>query len=95
MRLAILSCGLVVTAVLSVAGQSQKPVAPAPARAAVPKIKAAPAARMPDGRPDLQGTWDFAQLTPFERPDAFKDKDAVTDQEPKIRESSYAGVSSS
>jgi hypothetical protein len=37
--------------------------------------------RMPDGRPDLQGTWDFAQLTPFERPDAFKDKDAVTDQE--------------
>jgi len=84
MRLAILTCGLVVTTVLSVAGQSPKPVSPTPApvRAAVPKTaKAAPAARMPDGHPDLQGTWDFAQLTPFERPDAFKDKDAVTDQE--------------
>ena len=28
----------------------------------------APSRRTPDGRPNLQGTWDFAQLTPFERP---------------------------
>ena len=37
--------------------------------------------RTPDGKPDLQGTWDFAQLTPFERPGAFAGKDTVTDEE--------------
>jgi hypothetical protein len=35
----------------------------------------------PDGHPDLQGTWDFAQLTPLERPSEFKDKDSVTEEE--------------
>src|SRR5229473_7400083 len=79
MRLAFLTCGLVVSAVLSANGQSPKPATPAPTRPAV--RKAAAITRTPDGRPDLQGTWDFAQLTPFERPDAFKDKDAITDQE--------------
>jgi hypothetical protein len=34
-----------------------------------------------DQRPDLQGTWDFAQLTPFERPGEFAGKDSITDQE--------------
>ena len=28
--------------------------------------------RMPDGRPDLQGTYDLATLTPLERPDGMK-----------------------
>lgn len=37
--------------------------------------------RTPDGRPDLQGTWDFAQLTPLERPSEFKDKDSITEKE--------------
>ena len=37
--------------------------------------------RTPDGRPDLQGTWDFAQLTPLERPSEFANKDAVTEEE--------------
>ena len=31
--------------------------------------------------PDLQGTWDFAQLTPFERPGNFAGKDSLTDDE--------------
>ncbi len=39
------------------------------------------APRTPQGRPDLQGTWDFAQLTPFERPGDFAGKDTVTDEE--------------
>jgi hypothetical protein len=43
------------------------------ARSAIP--------RTPDGRPDLQGTWDFAQLTPLERPNAFEGKTAITDEE--------------
>ena len=37
--------------------------------------------RTPDGRPDLQGTWDFAQLTPFERPGDFAGKQSLTDEE--------------
>ena len=35
----------------------------------------------PDGHPDLQGTWDFAQLTPFERPGNFAGKQSLTDEE--------------
>jgi hypothetical protein len=35
----------------------------------------------PDGHPDLQGTWDFAQLTPFERPGSFEGKSSLTDEE--------------
>ena len=37
--------------------------------------------RMPDGRPDLQGTWDFAQLTPLERPSEFAGKESVSQEE--------------
>src|SRR5262245_6638404 len=37
--------------------------------------------RTPDGRPDLQGLWDFAQLTPLERPSEFANKDDITQEE--------------
>src|SRR5438093_3996605 len=37
--------------------------------------------RTPDGRPELQGTWDFAQLTPFERAGEFTGKDSITEEE--------------
>jgi len=37
--------------------------------------------RTPDGHADLQGTWDFAQLTPFERPGNFAGKESLTDDE--------------
>jgi len=40
-----------------------------------------PVPRMPDGRPDLQGMWDFAQLTPFERPGNFAGRESVTEEE--------------
>ena len=36
---------------------------------------------MPDGRPDLQGMWDFAQLTPLERPGAYAGKQTISDEE--------------
>ena len=34
--------------------------------------------RTADGRPDLQGTWSFATLTPLERPREFADKAVLT-----------------
>jgi hypothetical protein len=37
--------------------------------------------RTADGRPDLQGMWDFAQLTPFERPGDFAGKEQITEEE--------------
>lgn len=33
------------------------------------------------GKPDLQGTWDFRSITPFQRPEYFKDKEYVTAEE--------------
>jgi hypothetical protein len=59
-----------------------KPAATPPATAAPAKAAARAAIpKMPDGRPDLQGTWDFAQLTPFERPNAFTGKDEISKEE--------------
>ena len=37
--------------------------------------------RTPDGRPDLQGVWDFRTITPFERPDEFAGKEVLTAEE--------------
>ena len=37
--------------------------------------------RTPDDRPDLQGIWSFAMITPFERPVNLADKAVLTDQE--------------
>jgi hypothetical protein len=37
--------------------------------------------RTPDGHPDLQSIWDFAQLTPLERPGAFAGKTDISDEE--------------
>ena len=37
--------------------------------------------RLPDGRPDLQGVWDFRTLTPLERPADLADKAVLADEE--------------
>jgi len=37
--------------------------------------------RGPDGKPDLQGFWDFRSLTPLERPVSQADKPFLTDAE--------------
>jgi hypothetical protein len=38
-------------------------------------------ARIPDGRPSLEGVWDFATLTPFERPAELAGVEAFTDRQ--------------
>ena len=43
-------------------------------------MKAAPA-RPPDGRPDLQGIWGFATVTPLQRPKEFADRETLTPEE--------------
>jgi polyvinyl alcohol dehydrogenase (cytochrome) len=50
--------------------------APPPA----PPAQTAPP-RLPDGHPDLQGVWNFATLTPLERPVDLAGKPALTDEE--------------
>ena len=37
--------------------------------------------RTPDGRPDLQGTWSYATMTPLERPRELAGKESFTEQE--------------
>jgi hypothetical protein len=37
--------------------------------------------RTPDGRPDLQGVWSTATVTPLERPKELADKEVLTDEE--------------
>jgi hypothetical protein len=43
--------------------------------------KASTVPRTADGRPDLQGTWTNATLTPFERPNEFAGKEFFTEKE--------------
>jgi hypothetical protein len=43
-------------------------------------MKAAPA-RLSDGRPDLQGIWGFATVTPLQRPKEFADREVLTPEE--------------
>jgi hypothetical protein len=48
---------------------------------AVSAAAQAPALRTPDGKPDLQGTWSFATVTPMERPANLAGKEFFTEQE--------------
>ena len=56
----------------------QTPAA-APKRTAQEKVWTAP--RTPWGHPDLEGIWDFATITPMERPSEFSGKEVFTDEE--------------
>ncbi|MDA1369642.1 MAG: hypothetical protein O2971_02625 [Proteobacteria bacterium] len=37
--------------------------------------------RLSNGRPDLQGTWDFRTITPFQRPSELANKEVLTEEE--------------
>ncbi len=79
-RLVSIMIGLVLAGAVSVAGQSPKPTGTASKPKPTASLKS-PLPRTPDGRPDLQGTWDFAQLTPLERPGDFAGKESITEEE--------------
>jgi hypothetical protein len=49
--------------------------------AAIALPAAGQALRTPDGKPDLQGTWSFATVTPMERPANLANKEFFTEQE--------------
>jgi hypothetical protein len=50
-------------------------------QAARPAAKASALPRLPNGHPDLQGTYDVATITPLERPAEVKGRLVLTDQE--------------
>ena len=52
-----------------------------PLAAQVPSTKAWVASRTPDGKPDLQGVWTSATLTPLERPADLGNKQFFTKEE--------------
>src|SRR5262245_30580611 len=66
----------VVFATVPAAGQ-----APAGARTPAAGAKASAVPRTPDGKPDLQGVWDFRTITPMQRPTDLADKPVLTAQE--------------
>ena len=75
-----LGCASVAAILMMIpAGAQAQAVAAKPAAAKSQKAAALP--RTPDGKPDLQGVWSFATLTPLERPAEFAGKATLTDQE--------------
>src|SRR5262245_11758923 len=52
-----------------------------PSLIAQSRAKTSGVPRTPDGRPDLQGFWSFANITPFERPVNLGDKATLTAEE--------------
>ncbi len=72
-RSLIESTGVFLLAVGSVSAQSTPAPAPAPKAGVVP--------RATDRHPDLSGIWSNATRTPFERPEVFKGRPTISDDE--------------
>ena len=57
------------------------PAAAQPNASAPTSVAAAALPRTPDGKPDLQGVWDFKTITPMERPHELGTKEFFTAEE--------------
>jgi hypothetical protein len=68
---------LLLVLAVSIPAAAQAP--PAAAKTSTAAKWAVP--RTPDGRPDLQGLWSYATLTPLERPAEFAGKEFLSEQE--------------
>jgi len=71
--------GIVLTAVLAAIAFAPAASVPVVAQSVAQKTWTAP--RTPDGKPDLQGIWSYATITPVERPAEFAGKEFMTEQE--------------
>ncbi len=56
-------------------------LAPAPVAAQPASSAESSVPRAPDGRPDLQGVWDFSSLTPLQRPADLAGREFLTDED--------------
>jgi len=70
MRKLLLVCSVMLALVIAGFSLAQTPATPKPT--STPSQNSRPIKRTPDGRPDLQGMYDFATLTPLERPAGAK-----------------------
>lgn len=73
--------GALLMAQTPVAGQAESPARKAAPAKGTPDAKPWTAPRTPDGKPDLQGIWNNATVTPLERPKALGSKEFYTDEE--------------
>ncbi|MBI1786079.1 MAG: hypothetical protein HYR60_00735 [Acidobacteria bacterium] len=73
-------CGSVAIVVVSLAPADLTGQTPAAAKTTAPKRAGNPL-RTPRGQPDLQGIWDFATITPLERPKELAGKEVLTAEE--------------
>ena len=79
-RCAAVLAGVVVAAVAASAAEQASQASPS-AKERAPAAKRTKIARTADGHPDLQGVWNYATVTPLERPDALRAKDVFSDDE--------------
>ena len=84
--LALATVSVAIIAVLLIAqppaaGQATSPPPKAAPAKATPAAKPWTPSRTPDGKPDLQGIWNTATVTPLERPKALGAKEFYTDEE--------------
>jgi hypothetical protein len=83
LRSSVISTGALaaMAAILLLAQVPASGQAVAPAAKAAPAGKASTTPRTPDGKPDLQGVWGNATLTPLERPKKLGAKEFYSDEE--------------